>query len=192
MVRPMVDRTQLQGLARDVESLRRRLDEIHLRLEQVDAVLAEHDITSQVLEALLAHENPSHASSQVSIGSGVSLQYTHEGGDEGVALIDLGGGVFGERHWSDAKSITEERRSDIQHLRDELAAQAEQTETNLAEVAKTFNAAAEQLQAKAQPPQSTVEPTPPGPKEPEPPSSTAPPKRNRKRGMFGGDLTLDD
>ena len=53
----MVDRVQLQGLAQEVESLRKRLDEINLRIEQVDAVLAEHAITDAVLDTLLSHED---------------------------------------------------------------------------------------------------------------------------------------
>jgi prefoldin subunit 5 len=188
---PMVDRTQLQRMARDVEALRKRLDEIHLRMEQVDAVLSEHKITAGALKALMAHEDPNNASSHVSIGSGVSLHYRHQGSEEGIALVDLGAGVFGERHWSDAHAITLERESDIQHLRDELQGQAEQTETNLAQVAQAFNTAAEQLQsltaapaeAKTLPQQTASEP------EPEP---AKPARKGRKRGMFGSDLTLDD
>ena len=188
---PMVDRTQLQRMARDVEALRKRLDEIHLRMEQVDAVLSEHKITAGALKALMAHEDPNNASSHVSIGSGVSLHYRHQGSEEGIALVDLGAGVFGERHWSDAHAITLERESDIQHLRDELQGQAEQTETNLAQVAQAFNTAAEQLQsltaapaeAKTLPQQTASEP------EQEP---AKPVRKGRKRGMFGSDLTLDD
>ena len=188
---PMVDRTQLQRMARDVEALRKRLDEIHLRIEQVDAVLSEHKITAGALKALMAHEDPNNASSHVSIGSGVSLHYRHQGSEDGIALVDLGAGVFGERHWSDAHAITLERESDIQHLRDELQGQAEQTETNLAQVAQAFNTAAEQLQsltaapaeAKTLPQQTASEP------EPEP---AKPVRKGRKRGMFGSDLTLDD
>jgi len=44
----MVDRTQLQRLAQEVEVLRKRLEEINIRIEQVDAVLAEHTITEAV------------------------------------------------------------------------------------------------------------------------------------------------
>jgi hypothetical protein len=76
-------------------------------------------------------------------------------------------------------------------LRDELQGQAEQTETNLAQVAQAFNTAAEQLQsltaapaeAKTLPQQTASEP------EPEP---AKPARKGRKRGMFGSDLTLDD
>ena len=40
----MVDRAQLQRLAQEVETFRKRLEEINLRIEQVDVVLAEHPI----------------------------------------------------------------------------------------------------------------------------------------------------
>ena len=187
----MVDRSQLQRMAKDVEALRKRLDEIHLRMGQVDAVISEHKITSEALKALMAHEDPNNASSHVSIGSGVSLHYRHQGSEEGIALVDLGGGVFGERHWSEAHTITQERERDIQHLRDELRAQAEQTETNLAQVAQAFNTAAEQLQALATQPKETLPTTPQKAAEIES-KSEKPARRGRKRGMFGNDLTLDD
>ena len=49
----MVDRTELQRLAQEVEGLRKRLEEINMRIEQVDAVLAEHNITETVLIRIL-------------------------------------------------------------------------------------------------------------------------------------------
>lgn len=183
----MVDRAQLQRLAQEVEVLRKRLDEINIRIEQVDAVLAEHAITDAVLEALLGHEEGTSISTHLPIGSGISLPYRHERAEEGVALVDLGAGVFGERPWSDARSITHQRREDIQRLRDELKQQSDLTETSLAKAAQTFNGLAEQLK------QQPTPPTPLGEQqldEPTPSESTT--RRPRKRGMFGGDLTLDD
>ena len=103
----MVDRAQLQRLASEVETLRKRLDEINLRIEQVDAVLAEHAITDAVLETLLSHQHGASISTHLPIGSGVSLPYRHNDvGEEGTALVDLGTGVFGERRWSDARTMT--------------------------------------------------------------------------------------
>ena len=111
----MVDRAQLQRLAQEVETLRKRLDEINVRIEQVDAVLAEHAITDAVLETLLSHQKGSEISTHLPIGSGVSLPYRHDGSsEEGTALVDLGTGVFGERRWSDARAMTERRQQDIQ------------------------------------------------------------------------------
>ena len=75
----MVDRAQLQRLAQEVETLRKRLDEINLRIEQVDAVLAEHAITDAVLDTLLARDGGRSVSTHLPIGSGVSLPYRHDG-----------------------------------------------------------------------------------------------------------------
>ena len=190
----MVDRAQLQRLAQEVETLRKRLDEINLRIEQVDAVLAEHAITDAVLDTLLSHEDGRTISTHLPIGSGVSLPYRHDGEQEGTALVDLGTGVFGERPWSDVRTITQQRQADIQHLRDELKEQSDQTETSLAKAAQTFNQLAEQLKQPA--PSAAPATASPSQEEstPEPAESSAEttPRRGRRRGMFGGDLTLDD
>lgn len=187
----MVDRAQLQRLAQEVEVLRKRLDEINLRIEQVDTVLAEHSITDAVLEALLGHGQGTSISTHLPIGSGISLPYRHAGVDEGVALVDLGSGVFGERPWGDARTITNQRRDDIQRLRDELKQQSDQTETSLGQAAQAFNRLAETLKQQAEaeplPPESSTEV-----EVSEHPSSESAPRRPRKRRMFGGDLTLDD
>lgn len=187
----MVDRNQLQQHAREVEALRKRFDEINLRLEQVDTVLAEHAITTSVLSALTAPSDKASISTHLPIGSGVSLPYSHTGKEEGTALVDLGAGVFGERPWSDAHAITDQRRQDIQQLRDELKEQADQTEASLAEVAQKFNALAETLQNQAAAP-PTLSPAPTPHEEEKPAEDQPSPRRQRKRGMFGNDLTLDD
>jgi prefoldin subunit 5 len=185
----MVDRTELQRLAQEVEVLRKRLEEINLRIEQVDVVLAEHDITETVLANLLSHGVGASISTHLPIGSGVSLPYRHQGVDEGVALVDLGSGVFGERPWSEAKAITEVRHQDIQHLRNELNQQAEQTERALAQTAQAFNTLAEQMKQPAPTNSSTPEVVEDAGEDE--PSATSQ-RRPRKRGMFGSDLTLDD
>jgi prefoldin subunit 5 len=191
----MVDRTQLQRLAQEVETLRKRLEEINLRIEQVDVVLAEHTITDAVLETLLGHDAGASISTHLPIGSGVSLPYRHQDSQEGTALVDLGAGVFGERSWSDVRALTQQRQADIQHLRDELKQQSDQTETSLGQAAQSFNLLAEQLKQPS-PAASTgtpaiVEPTP-ADEGNEEPTSEPQNRRSRRRGMFGGDLTLDD
>ena len=188
----MVDRTQLKRLAQEVEVLRKRLEEINIRIEQVDAVLAEHTITEAVLDTLLAHDSNSKISTHLPIGSGVSLPYLHHGESEGVALVDLGSGVFGERPWTEARTITNLRHQDIQRLRDELKQQSDQTEASLAQAAQSFNVLAEQMKQPSPTPATTPvsEPTSEPTNQSEP--SSPQPRRPRKRGMFGNDLTLDD
>jgi prefoldin subunit 5 len=191
----MVDRAQLQRLAQEVEALRKRLEEINLRIDQVDVVLAEHTITDAVLETLLAHDAGASISTHLPIGSGVSLPYRHQDPQEGTALVDLGAGVFGERSWNDVRALTQQRQADIQRLRDELKQQSEQTETSLGQAAQSFNRLAEQLK---QTPSAGPTGAPPieaptsvdeGIEEP---ASEPQNRRTRRRGMFGGDLTLDD
>ncbi|GIR75484.1 MAG: hypothetical protein VXZ04_05800 [Candidatus Thermoplasmatota archaeon] len=184
----MVDRAQLQRLAQEVETLRKRLDEINLRIEQVDAVLAEHAITDAVLDTLLARDGGRSVSTHLPIGSGVSLPYRHDGEGEGTALVDLGTGVFGERPWSDVRTLTQQRQADIQHLRDELKVQSDQTEVSLGQAAQSFNRLAEQLKEAPAPEPAPSEPS--GEIESTPAEQGQ--RRPRRRSMFGGDLTLDD
>ena len=191
----MVDRAQLQRLAQEVETLRKRLEEINQRIDQVDVVLAEHSITDAVLETLLAHDAGASISTHLPIGSGVSLPYRHQDSEEGTALVDLGAGVFGERSWNDVRALTQQRQADIQHLRDELKQQSEQTEASLGQAAQSFNRLAEQLK---QTPSAAPTVTPPvaaptsADENIEEPTSEPQNRRTRRRGMFGGDLTLDD
>ena len=189
----MNERETLQRLAKEVEGLRGRLNQIAGQLEQVDAVLAEHNVTEAVLKSLLQRPSTS-STAHISIGSGVSLPYSPNA-EEGTALVDLGSNVFGERPWSDALSITERRRVDIQALRDELAAQSEQTERQLAAGAQAFNRLASSLESNAATPAPPPAPlTEPSlvPVEEAPTPASPPAGRPRRRGMFGGELTLDD
>ena len=111
----MVDRAQLQRLAQEVETLRKRLEEINLRIEQVDVVLAEHTITDAVLNTLLAHDAGASISTHLPIGSGVSLPYRHQDSQEGTALVDWVRGCSANAHG--ATTLTQQRQADIQHLR---------------------------------------------------------------------------
>ena len=191
----MVDRAQLQRLAQEVEALRKRLEEINLRIEQVDVVLAEHAITDAVLETLLAHDAGTSISTHLPIGSGVSLPYRHQDSQEGTALVDLGAGVFGERTWGDVRTLTQQRQADIQHLRDELKQQSDQSESSLAQAAQSFNQLAEQLKQQPPTPLATPAPAEAPPETNEGGEASTPEpqnRRSRRRGMFGGDLTLDD
>ena len=103
--------------------------------------------------------------------------------------------MFGERTWSDVRTLTQQRQADIQHLRDELKQQSDQTEASLAQAAQSFNRLAEQL--KQQPPATpagppTIEAPPPADEVVDESTSEPQNRRPRRRGMFGGDLTLDD
>ena len=150
-------------------------------------------ITDAVLDTLLAHEDGRTISTHLPIGSGVSLPYRHDGEAEGTALVDLGTGVFGERPWSDVRTITQQRQADIQHLRDELKEQSDLTEPSLAKAAQTFNQLSSSMKQPASPPSTASQPTPVEATPEADPSAEEPTtRRGRRRSMFGGDLTLDD
>lgn len=171
---------------------RERYHEVQERVEQVLNVLGEHDVTATILETLSSKNHDSKMKMHVSIGAGVTLSCQHPGGGEGTAIIDLGSGIFGERTWSDAASMTRERMEELGSLLENLQSQSKQLEATISSLAKTFTQAAaaqeqQQIPIVEQPVEQEVEQTEAEPEET--PSS----KPNRRRGgIFGNELTLDD
>ena len=179
----MVDRSELQQKARLVESHRQHLEELQKRMEDVSAVVSEHQVTTEILNRLTSLSKSGDSKAHVTIGSGVTLHYQHEKIEEGTALIDLGSGIFGEREWSDAAEIIDKRKDDFIQLHESLLKQASSIEERLGVLANEFNSAAEKLQA----PPTTPEVKEIESQQPEPKS------QKRKRGSrFGNELTLDD
>ncbi len=184
-----MEQSELQRTARLVEMNRERFHEVQERIEQVINVLGEHDVTATILETLSKKDHDSEMKMHVSIGAGVTLTCQHPGGGEGTTIVDLGSGIFGERTWSDAASLTRERMEELGTLLESLQSQSQQLESTIATLAQTFTAAAES--------QTQPQPEPPAPvNETEAQSEAAEtpvskPKR-RRGGMFGNELTLDD
>ncbi len=182
----MVDRSELQQKARLVESHRQHLEELQKRMEDVSAVVAEHQITAEILNRLSNMAEEGKASAHVTIGSGVTLNYKHEGRKTGTALIDLGGGIFAEREWQDAANIIEKRKDDFIQIHESLLTQAGSIEQRLGTLASEFNTAAEKLQSLNQAPEAK-------PIEHSKTENSEPKPQKRRRGSrFGGELTLDD
>ena len=182
-----MEQSELQRTARLVEMNRERFHEVQERIEQVINVLGEHDVTATILETLSKKNHDAEMKMHVSIGAGVTLTCQHPGGGEGSTIVDLGSGIFGERSWSDAATLTRERMEELGTLLESLQAQSQQLEATISSLAQTFTAAAE-AQNQIEPPPS-VEETEPQPESTDPPASK--PKR-RRGGMFGNELTLDD
>jgi prefoldin subunit 5 len=166
---------------------RERFHEVQERIEQVINVLGEHDVTATILETLSKKDHDSKMKMHVSIGAGVTLTCQHPGGGEGTTIVDLGSGIFGERTWSDAASLTRERMEELGTLLESLQSQSQQLESTIATLAQTFTAAAE-VQTQPEPSTTVIE-TETQPEAAETPVSK--PKR-RRGGMFGNELTLDD
>ena len=123
----------------------------------------------------------------VSIGAGVTLTCQHPGGGEGTTIVDLGSGIFGERSWSDAATLTRERMEELGTLLESLQSQSQQLEATIATLAQSFTAAAEsQTRPEPSPEPEAVE------EEPEAAEASTPKPKRRRGGMFGNELTLDD
>ena len=194
----MATREELQNLARIVEVTKASFDEVEKQIDKVEEVIKEHTITLATLNELVQVGTKGSASAHLSIGSGVTLPYKHEGQQEGLAMIDLGSGIFGEKPWSQAILITQQRKDDIIQLRNDLQVQAQALEVKIGEAAEQFNQVA--MAIKSQPsenklpikaPKALVPTTERDVEEQHSEQAT---RRSGKRrsGMFGNELTLDD
>ncbi|MGY8728321.1 MAG: hypothetical protein ACKVKS_03730 [Candidatus Poseidoniales archaeon] len=186
----MVERSELQKMARTIDAYRKQLDDLNARAEQVSAIIEEHQLTTGILHSLQESSKTGRTGARLSIGSGVTLNYIHEGEEEGTALVDIGSGVFGEKPWSEAHSMTLERKEGITSLHKDLSEQVTKLEEKITTLAEEFNTAAEQLQP-PQPTQTSAATTV------EPPSSPMPDEKETRRpqrrgSRFGNELTLDD
>ena len=177
-------------MARTIDAHRKQLDSIHARLEQVSSIIEEHDITSAILSQLIKSSSTGRAGARLSIGSGVTLNYVHEGENEGNAMVDIGSGVFGEKSWSEAHSLTAERKQGILLLHQDLTEQSTQLEEKITQLAQEFNAAAEQLQPTQA--SESAEKTNLEPQTESPPDENSPRRQQRRGSRFGNELTLDD
>ncbi|MEK9730625.1 MAG: prefoldin subunit alpha [Candidatus Poseidoniales archaeon] len=189
----MVDREELQRLAREVEALRQQFDEIQNRVQQIDGILEEHDVTDGILEAYMS--TTKKAVSHVPIGSGVCLKIEIDPDDLPVTLVDIGSGIYGEKNLEDARAITQKRKVEINELRNELHSQGQQIEQKLGEVATLFNTTAEQFKSE-QGEDSTFRKLPKQSIEQKEADedvdeSTSSPKKKRGS-LFRNELTLDD
>ena len=188
----MVDRTELQRMARTIDAHRKQLDDLHKQIDRVAKVIEEHETTSTILAHLQKGAQNGSTSARLTIGSGVTLMYVHEQAEQGTALVDLGSGVFGEKPWSEAETITKERLDGIQLLQEELTEQSTSLEVRITGLAEAFNEAASQMTAT----QSQATPAQPTPAEPvqseAQPQPEAPKRQPRRKGRRGKELTLDD
>ena len=194
----MVTREKLQNLARIVEVTKASFDEVEKQIVKVEEVINEHSITLATLTELVQTGTKGSASAHFSIGSGVTLPYKHESHQEGLAMVDLGSGVFGEKPWSEAIIITQQRKDDIILLRDELQIQAQALEVKIGEAAEQFNQVATTMKAQPSENKLSVKPSkalaPTTEQDVEEQQTEQATRRGGKRrsGMFGNELTLDD
>ena len=113
-------------------------------------------------------------------------------------MIDLGSGIFGEKPWSQAIEITQQRKDDITLLRDELQTQAQALEVKIGEAAEQFNQMAMAMKPELAQNKLSIKPTDAQDvsavqEEGEQPTQQTTRRSGKRRsGMFGNELTLDD
>ncbi len=185
----MVDRSELQRMARTIDAHRKQLDDLHTQIERVSKVIEEHLVTSTILSHLQKGVKKGSTSARLTIGSGITLRYTHEGDQQGTALVDLGSGVFGEKPWDEAERITKERLDGINLLQEELQAQSTALEIKITGLAEAFNEAASTMTAE-QPASPAPTQTPPSDEDTN--QAEALKRPSRRKGRIGKELTLDD
>jgi prefoldin subunit 5 len=194
----MATREELQNLARIVEVTKASFDEVEKQTAKVIEVINEHDITLGTLNELVKAAAKGSASAHFSIGSGVTLPYKHDNPQEGLAMVDLGSGIFGEKPWSQAIEIIHQRKDDIILLRDELQTQAQALEVKIGEAAEQFNQLAMAMKSEPQQnklslnPSNDQEKVPVQDEEEQPTQEKTRRGGKRRGGMFGNELTLDD
>ncbi|RJU99315.1 MAG: hypothetical protein DWC04_00990 [Candidatus Poseidoniales archaeon] len=188
----MVERSELQRMARTIDAHRKQLDDLHTQIDRVAKVIEEHVVTTGILSHLQKEAESGTTSARLTIGSGVTLRYTHESENEGTALVDLGSGVFGEKPWSEAETITQERLDGIRLLQEELTQQSTALEEKITGLAEAFNEAAEHLTSAQTLPSEPTPVEPPADDEPALDENPAPKRQPRRKGRIGKELTLDD
>lgn len=190
----MVDRSELQRMARTIDAHRKQLDDLHTQIERISKVIEEHNVTAGILSHLQKGVKSGATSARLSIGSGVTLRYTHPETEQGTALIDLGSGVFGEKPWDEAETITRERLDGIEMLQKELKEQSSTLEEKITVLAEAFNEAASNLTEATQQPPTQPVPVPPGGPEPseEPATDESQRRPTRRSSRRSKELTLDD
>ena len=194
----MATREELQNLARIVEVTKASFDEVEKQIIKVEEVINEHDTTLGTLNELVKVAAKGSASAHLSIGSGVTLPYNHEGSQEGLAMIDLGSGIFGEKPWSQSIEIIQQRKDDIVQLRDELQIQSQALEVKIGEAAEQFNQTAMAMKSETNQNKLSIKPSnvqdnlAAQDEEKHPAQQKTKRSGKRRSGMFGNELTLDD
>jgi len=169
-VSEMVDSNELQRMARLVDMNRQRLEEINQQIERIEVVQLEHDDTRRALSALSGGK-----SGHIALGAGVMVPIPNNA----TTIVDLGSGIFGERHPDSAKELVSKRLDDLTELKSQFEAEAAMLTQRIEELATTFEKAAKEMTESNQ--EEEIEDSKPEEK----------PSKRKRRG-FGGELTLDD
>ncbi|MBA46214.1 MAG: prefoldin subunit alpha [Euryarchaeota archaeon] len=177
----MVDREELQRLARMVDLNRQKMERIEEQLSKLEAI---HQDQSHVVRAVRAIPDEGAEKILVPLGSGVQLVVDVQ--PDAGAVVDIGTAIQAEMTRKEAADLIEKRQKEISELIESLKQEFDSSEQTVRSLAATFNEGV-----------ATLEKETPTPEEPHPPedeleSITEDKPRSRRRRGIGGELTLDD
>ena len=177
----MVDREELQRLARMVDLNQQKMERIEQQLTKLEAI---HQDQSHVVRAVRAIPKEGAENILVPLGSGVQLVVDVQ--SDAGAVVDIGTAIQAEMTRHEAADLIEKRQNEISELIESLKQEFDSSEETVRSLAATFNEGVALLENET----STPEETPTSVEQPEPTTEDKP--RNRRRRGIGGELTLDD
>lgn len=182
----MADPEELQRMAQLVELNRQRLEQVLDQISRLETVQNEHVDTEAALRALakLHEDTTGPSNSMIPIGAGVQIPISNTG--DGLAVVDIGSGLYAEKPFPEAAEMMAKRIADLGLLVNELSKEAANLEHRIGELAKTFNSAATQTLPDNDPT------NPPPILDSDSQTTDEPPAKPTRRRGFGGELTLDD
>jgi len=177
----MVDRDELQRLARMVDMNRQKMERIEEQLSRLEAIHLEQN---HVVRAIRAIPQKGAENILIPLGSGVQLVVDIQ--DEAGAVVDIGTAIQAEMTRTEAADLIEKRQQEISGLIESLKQEFDSAEQTVRSLAATFNEGVAQLEEQPTPTEvvesETSDKTPPEEEKP----------RSRRRRGIGGELTLDD
>ncbi len=176
----MVDREELQRLARMVDLNRQKMERIEEQLSRLEAI---HQDQSHVVRAVRAIPDEGAENILVPLGSGVQLVVDVQ--SDAGAVVDIGTAIQAEMTRKEAADLIEKRQKEISELIESLKQEFDLSEQTVRSLAATFNEGVATLE-KETPPED------PPLSEEESESITEDKPRSRRRRGIGGELTLDD
>ena len=177
----MVDREELQRLARMVDLNRQKMERIEEQLSRLEAI---HQDQSHVVRAVRAIPDEGAENILVPLGSGVQLVVDVQ--SEAGAVVDIGTAIQAEMTRKEAADLIEKRQKEISELIESLKQEFDSSEQTVRSLAATFNEGVATLEKETPTSEEPIS------TENESESTIEDKPRSRRRRNIGGELTLDD
>ena len=179
----MVDRDELQRLAKMVDMNRQKMERIEEQLSRLEAIHLEQN---HVVRAIRAIPEKGAEKILVPLGSGVQLVVDVQEG--GGAVVDIGTAIQAEMTRTEAANLIENRQQEISGLIESLKQEFDSAEQTVRSLAASFNEGVAQLEEETPQKTDVIVDT----KTTDEIVSEKEKPRSRRRRGIGGELTLDD